>query len=80
MKTMTVNEIILALECCVQPYSICEGCPFYDDDYCRDKLKLAIIDKLDCQKAEIENRRKKILNYEREAELAWEREVMRNDR
>jgi hypothetical protein len=41
---MTVNEIILALECCVQPYSICEGCPFYDEERCRDLLKLAIID------------------------------------
>ena len=51
---MTVNEIILALECCVQPYSICEGCPLYNKERCRDQLKRAIIDKLNCQKAEID--------------------------
>ena len=76
---MTVNEIIEAWECCDRPYSICTGCPLYNKEHCRDLLKRAIIDKLKSQKEEIRKLRQQIKNYKREAELAWEREVMRND-
>ena len=76
---MTINEIIKAFERCDQLYSVCRGCPLYNKDHCRDQLKRAIIDKLNRQRDEIRKLRKQIKNYEREAELAWEREVMRND-
>ena len=51
---MTDNEIIKALECCGDPYSICAECPIKDDHGCNEQLANYALDIIKRQQAEIE--------------------------
>ena len=51
---MTDNEIIKALECCGNPYSICAECPIKDDHGCNEQLAKYALDIINRQQAEIE--------------------------
>lgn len=52
---MTDNEIIKALECCMQPISNCDKCPLYKvSDECFDIAKNGAVDIINRQQAEIE--------------------------
>ena len=51
---MTDNEIIKALECCGNPYSICAECPIKDDHGCNEQLAKYALDIINRQQTEIE--------------------------
>lgn len=51
---MTDNDIIKALECCGNPYSICAECPIKDDHGCNEQLAKYALDIINRQQAEIE--------------------------
>ena len=50
---MTDNEIIKALECCINGDG-CVGCPLIDDEICTDNLRKYPLDLIKRQKAEID--------------------------
>lgn len=57
---MTDNEIIKALECCGDPYSVCAECPIKDDHGCNEQLANYALDLINRQQAEIEKLKKEI--------------------
>ena len=57
---MTDNEIIKALECCGNPYSICAECPIKDDHGCNEQLAKYALDIIKRQQAEIERLKNEI--------------------
>ena len=61
---MTDNEIIKALECC--GLIGCKECPYCNEDGCQDKLCIAALGLINCQKAEIEslNEKERILIFQ----------------
>ena len=52
---MTDNDIIKALECCMQPISNCDKCPLYKvSDECFDIAKNSAVDIINGKQAEID--------------------------
>lgn len=58
---MTDNEIVKALECCIDGY--CRGCMYGDTNqfHCKDDLMQNTLDLINRQKSEIESARRKAL-------------------
>lgn len=79
---MTYGDIIRDLHRCAnKDVSFCKECKHrnYSNECCIQLMKDAL-DLISRQRAEIKNLRLQIDNYELEAELAWERDVMLDDR
>jgi hypothetical protein len=59
---MTDNEIIQALECCIEPTSNCKCCPLHvgGDGDCVDKSKEGALNLIKRQQAEIERLRNQL--------------------
>lgn len=57
---MSDEEIMKALECCGDPYSICAECPIKDDHGCNEQLANYALDLITRQKAETERLKKEI--------------------
>lgn len=85
---MRDNDIIRAMAICSNSSNGCSGCPLFSsawDEYgksiakCEGELIRYAFELINRQKAEIEELRLQIDNYELEAELAWERKVMSDD-
>lgn len=51
---MTDNEIIKALECCGDPYSLCVECPIKNDRRCNERLANYALDIINRQQADID--------------------------
>lgn len=57
---MNYEEIIKALECCGNPYSICAECPIKDDHGCNEQLAKYALDIINRQQMEIDRLKNEI--------------------
>lgn len=51
---MNDNDIIKMIEYCFDDDAPCEGCPLYDDRFCKTEILKSALDLINRQKAEIE--------------------------
>ena len=78
---MTDKEIIKALECKTKAHcDVCDTKEVVPCEQCIFRYIKHSLDLINRQKAEIEELKQQIEDYELEEELKWEREVMLDDR
>lgn len=69
---MNKEEIKKALECCDSTGSyVCDDCPYYYDDGCRDKLQLGALDLINEQEKDYSKLQEMFANYQ----LASDKEI-----
>lgn len=70
---MNDNDIIKMIEYCFDDDAPCEGCPLYDDRFCKTEILKSALDLINRQKAEIEAL--KLINSTYEVETKRVRDI-----
>ena len=67
-KTMSENEIMLALECCSVEHITCQVCPLFGDPFCHRVLAKNALSRIEAKNAEIESWKKQNIRLNEECE------------